>query len=69
MIGGVSMMQPSYSFMYNRLPLAGAEQAQNAQQAGLTRQAGSSASWALSTPAAWLPSRVFSGAFAAPASS
>ena len=40
MIGGISMMQPSYSFMYNRLPLAGAEQAQNAQQAGLTRQAG-----------------------------
>lgn len=40
MIGGISMMQPSYSFMYNRLPLAGAEQAQSAQQAGLTRQAG-----------------------------
>ena len=29
MIGGISMMQPSYSFMYNRLPLSGAEQAQS----------------------------------------
>ena len=41
MIGGISMMQPSYSFMYNRLPLSGAEQAQSARQAGESvRQAG-----------------------------
>ena len=40
MIGGISMMQPSYSFMYNRLPLSGAEQAQSARQAGESRQTG-----------------------------
>ena len=40
MIGGISMMQPSYSFMYNRLPLSGAEQAQSVRQAGESRQTG-----------------------------